>query len=82
MAIAFAQIYAMINAAPTPLGPPFAQLGTPSILDADAGTYFSFVSQTTLGYGDIVPNTYCGRAGAVITGLSIFFFPRLSVLVG
>lgn len=66
MAIAFAQVYATINAAPPEVPPSFAELGTPTILDADAVMYFSFVTQTTLGYGDIVPIAPAARAVVII----------------
>lgn len=33
----------------------------------------------SIGYGDMVPNTYCGKGVCLLTGImvSVFFFPSL-----
>ncbi|CAF1108284.1 unnamed protein product [Rotaria sordida] len=48
------------------------------LLDA---TWLFIISFTTIGYGDIVPSTYCGRAIAAITGIIGVFATALLVAV-
>ncbi|UJR35200.1 hypothetical protein I4U23_027967 [Adineta vaga] len=48
------------------------------MLDA---TWLFIISFTTIGYGDIVPSTYCGRGIAAITGIIGVFSTALLVAV-
>ncbi|CAF1148982.1 unnamed protein product [Adineta steineri] len=52
--------------------------GHMSMLDA---TWLFVISFTTIGYGDIVPSTYCGRGIAAITGIIGVFSTALLVAV-
>ncbi|CAF2393445.1 unnamed protein product [Rotaria sp. Silwood2] len=52
--------------------------GHMSMLDA---TWLFIISFTTIGYGDIVPSTYCGRGIAAITGIIGVFATALLVAV-
>ncbi|UJR10627.1 hypothetical protein I4U23_014824 [Adineta vaga] len=52
--------------------------GHMSLLDA---TWLFIISFTTIGYGDIVPSTYCGRTIAAITGIIGVFSTALLVAV-
>jgi len=52
--------------------------GHMSMLDS---TWLFIISFTTIGYGDIVPSTYCGRGIAALTGLIGVFSTALLVAV-
>ncbi|CAF0895016.1 unnamed protein product [Rotaria sp. Silwood1] len=52
--------------------------GHMSMVDA---TWLFIISFTTIGYGDIVPSTYCGRGIAAITGIIGVFSTALLVAV-
>ncbi|CAF0773585.1 unnamed protein product [Adineta steineri] len=52
--------------------------GHMAMLDA---TWLFIISFTTIGYGDIVPSTYCGRGIAAITGIIGVFSTALLVAV-
>ncbi|CAF3351759.1 unnamed protein product [Rotaria socialis] len=52
--------------------------GHMSMLDA---TWLFIITFTTIGYGDIVPSTYCGRGIAAITGIIGVFATALLVAV-
>ncbi|CAF0879252.1 unnamed protein product [Rotaria sp. Silwood1] len=52
--------------------------GHMSMLDA---TWLFIISFTTIGYGDIVPSTYCGRGIAALTGIIGVFATALLVAV-
>ncbi|CAF1594198.1 unnamed protein product [Rotaria magnacalcarata] len=52
--------------------------GHMSMLDA---TWLFIISFTTIGYGDIVPSTYCGRGIAATTGIIGVFSTALLVAV-
>lgn len=63
MALAFGQIYEIANSGGAGA---FAVLGEVRTLTADEIMYFSFVTQTTLGFGDIVPSSPVARALTMI----------------
>ena len=63
MALAFAEIYAAIYVvAPHS----FVVSGRPLTLDSTRFLYLSFVTQTTMGYGDMTPNTAVTESLAII----------------
>jgi len=77
--IAFAYLYQALDAFYT--APFFAQGGDPVIADFQ---YFSFVTQTTLGYGDLTPAINFGRSLAVLQALlgQLFLVTMVARFVG
>ena len=39
------------------------------------------ISSTIIRYGDIVPNTYCGRGIAVTTGMMVIIFILIFIII-
>src|SRR6266576_787314 len=75
-------LWAFVYQAMTALGSSqfFAQTSTPTSAD---DLYFSFVTLTTVGYGDLTPATSLGRSFAVLEALTgqIYLVTIVSVLV-
>jgi tryptophan-rich sensory protein len=53
-------------------------------LDLTALLYFSFSTLTTIGFGDIVPNTRAGQVAAILEGIigTLFLAILIAKLVG
>ena len=83
-ALAFAEFYHMVDRprtvdAETEPSGAFGVLGEVRELTAEERIYFSFVTQTTLGYGDIVPRSRAARAVATMQATAGVLY--LAVLV-
>jgi hypothetical protein len=77
MAITFAGIYRFLNSVD---GPFFVQIRNP---DGVKYVYFSFVTITTLGFGDLSPNRDSGRVAVSLEALlgQIFIVTIVAVLI-
>jgi hypothetical protein len=77
MAITFAGIYRFMNSVD---GPFFVQIRNPNGIKY---LYFSFVTITTLGFGDLTPNRDSGRVAVSIEALlgQIFLVTIVAVLI-
>ena len=52
---------------------------TNTVTDMPRGTYWAFITMSTVGYGDVVPTTHHGRALAVLCSLGGLLFTGLAV---
>ena len=75
--ISWASLYHFVLAlSPGSLSLPFAATGERSLLDV---FYFSFITLTTTGYGDILPQTTAIRSLVVLQSLVGILFPAVLV---
>ena len=60
--------------------PIFSQLDPNQHANILNSMWMIVITFLAIGYGDIVPNTYCGRVVAIATGVMVRFYDLLSLI--